>query len=293
MNILYIGSSGALSLEPFKKLRSSDHIISAVGVYNPITIDNKIIALENESLALAASQSGIPVIDMSQPVSEVFEQCSQYSIDVILMSCFGKRLPDEITGLATKGCYNMHPSLLPRFRGPEPIFWQMKLASDIGVSWHRVVHDFDAGDVVAQQKVILDDGAVYSDISLQLAECGAELMLELLSELTENRQNHIPQDPYIASYYPYPVKHDFVLDDKCSAQQVYNFMSATHVFGHPYLYQFDSLMFYLNEALDYDNNRSLDTVEAQGNRLYISCNEGVLIATYTDKMLITESNKSP
>ncbi len=74
MNILFIGSSGALSLVPFKSLLSSSHSISAVGVQNPIQFDNKIIALENESLALAANHSSIPVIDMSQPVDEIVKR---------------------------------------------------------------------------------------------------------------------------------------------------------------------------------------------------------------------------
>ena len=138
MNIFYIGSAGVLSLIPFKKLLSSKFTVSAVGVANPITFKNKIIALENESLSLAANSFNIPVIDLSQAVHDIVAQCESYSIDVILMSCYGQRLPAEIINIAVKGCYNMHPSLLPRFRGPEPIFWQMKLASEIGVSWHRL-----------------------------------------------------------------------------------------------------------------------------------------------------------
>ncbi len=284
MNILYIGSAGALSLIPFKRLLSTQFTVSAVGVANPVVFDKKIIALENESLALAANSLEIPVIDMSRPVRDIVEQCELYSIDVILMSCYRKRLPDEIIDLAALGCYNMHPSLLPRFRGPEPIFWQMKSADDIGVSWHQVVNNFDAGDIVAQQKVYPEEGAKYSEISLQLAETGAVLMLELLPDLSDGIRALTPQDAEIASYYPYPEKHDFVIDVNCSAQQVYNFMCATQAFAYPYLYQVGTRQFYLEQALDYENNHTIDMVEVQGNRLYIPCNEGVLIATYTDKI---------
>lgn len=284
MNILYIGSSGVLSLIPFKKLLSSKFTVTAVGVARPIAIKNKIIALENESLALAANQLNIPVIDLSQPVSDIVVQCEKYSIDVILMSCYGERLPDEIINLAANGCYNMHPSLLPRFRGPEPIFWQMKSASDVGVSWHQVVNDFDAGDILAKQKVRIEDGANYSEISLQLAETGAALMLDMLSDLAEGKQIPGPQDADLASYFAYPEIDDFVIDVKGSARQAYNFMRATNIFACPYLCQVDNRQFYLDEALDYYNNLTLETVEVQGNRLYIPCNVGVLIATYTDKI---------
>ncbi|MBT8135307.1 MAG: hypothetical protein KJO03_12415, partial [Gammaproteobacteria bacterium] len=148
MNILFIGSSGALSLTPFKSLLSSPHSISAVATHRPITFEKKIFALENESLALAANQADIPVIDTSQPVDDIIRRCSDHKIDVILMSCYGKRLPDEIINLPVAGCYNMHPSLLPAYRGPDPIFWQLKYSAELGVSWHQVVSDFDAGDVI-------------------------------------------------------------------------------------------------------------------------------------------------
>ncbi len=284
MNILYIGSSGALSLIPFRKLLSSVHSIIAVGIYKPISFKHKIIAFENESLALAANQQGLPVIDLSQPLSDVIEQCSKYSIDVILMSCYSKRLPEEIVNLATKGCFNMHPSLLPSYRGSEPIFWQMKDASDIGVSWHRVVDEFDAGDIVVQEKVTLHDGVEYSEISLQLAETGAELMMVLLSELSANKLSATVQQTELASYYPYPDKHDFIIDNSWTAQHAYNFMRATHAFGQAYYCQLSNIYYLLDSALDYDNNDFLEVAEVKGNRLYIPCNEGVLIASYTGKL---------
>lgn len=170
MNIFYIGSSGALSLVPFKKLLSSNNTVAAVGVFNPVVLHSKVIALENESLALAANQHDILLVDLSQPLAKILEQCEKCSIDIILMSCYSKRLPGELINIADKGCFNMHPSLLPQYRGPEPIFWQMKEASEMGVSWHQVSHAFDAGDLVSQQKVFVNEGAAYAEINQQLAE---------------------------------------------------------------------------------------------------------------------------
>jgi methionyl-tRNA formyltransferase len=102
MNILYIGSSGALSLVPFKKLLSTDHTITAVGIYKPVAFNGKVIAVENESLALAANQRNLPLLDLSQPIDFLLEQCQKLSIDIILMSCYGKRLPEAIINLAGK-----------------------------------------------------------------------------------------------------------------------------------------------------------------------------------------------
>jgi methionyl-tRNA formyltransferase len=284
VNILYIGSAGALSLIPFRHLLSADVCVSAVGVANPIVLQNKIIALENESLSLAASASGIPVIDLSRPVAEVVAQCEKLSIDIILMSCYRKRLPTELIKLASNGCYNMHPSLLPDFRGPEPIFWQMKSASDVGVSWHCVVDEFDAGDIVCQQKVQLDDGASYQQINSQLAETGARLLSVLLSDLSRDTLTSTPQGVDAASYYHYPEKQDFTIDVNQSAQQIYNFMCATQAFSRSFVCNLGAQQYYLEKAVDFDNNRALDCAEVQGERLFIPCNQGVLIAIYTDKI---------
>jgi len=284
MNILYIGSSGALSLIPFSQLLTSKHSIVAVGVFKPIVFDNKIIALENESLALSTSQSNIPLIDLSQTIDAIVEQCKKIPIDVILMSCYGKRLPDELVKLASKGCFNMHPSLLPQYRGPEPIFWQMKDASDIGVSWHRVIHDLDAGDIVIQQKVLLDDGLDYAQINQTLAEKGAELMMMLLSELSADGLVTTAQAPELVSYYPYPEALDFTIDTAWTAQHAYNFMRATQVFGYGYRCRIGSHQYLLDKAIDYDNNDRLSVAEVKANKLYIPCNDGVLIATFTAKL---------
>ena len=284
MNLIYIGSSGALSLLPFKKLLQTDCEIIAVGIYKPVVFNNKIIALENESLALAAQQAGIPVIDMSLPHDEIVKLSGSTDIDVMLMSCYARRLPDEIIELAAKGCFNMHPSLLPGYRGPEPVFWQLKHASDMGISWHRVTSAFDAGDIVAQEEVDIDDGLSHSQICRQLAETGARLMLEILPEIDHGTAKYRRQDEEKSSYYSYPLESDFDIDTAYDARQLYNFMRATQQFGHSYRYRYDHRVYALTAALDYDNKRTLESPVVQTDTLYIPCNEGVLIASYIDKM---------
>ena len=284
MNILYIGSSTALSLIPFKKLLTAGHSVAAVGIYHPLVFAQKIIALENESLALSAEQQAIPVIDLSLPENKLIEQLGRLQIDLILMSCYSRRLPDAIIKLAHVGCFNMHPSLLPRYRGPEPVFWQMKQASDIGVSWHMVTDELDAGDIVAQKKIKLDEGLSFAEIHRTLANTGAELMLVLLADIAADTLHKKSQDQALASYFPYPQKQDFTLNTAWSAQRAYNFMRATRAFGQVYHCQSGHYHLQLDEALDYDNNARLDSVEVQENRLIIPFNEGVLIATYTGKL---------
>jgi len=284
MKILYVGSAGALSLVPFHALCEMDLAPAAVGVYRPVEFKSKIIALQNESLALAANQRDIPVVDLSAPIERILEQCEALSVDTILMSCYPKRLPEKLIDFVVGNCFNMHPSLLPGFRGPEPIFWQMKLAAETGVSWHRVTAELDAGNIVDQSSVLFDEGDSYDEICQILASKGAELMLSLLSNIEQGSLKGAPQSEQLASYYPYPSAEDFSLDTRWTAEHAFNFMSATQKFAELYRCETDGYCFYLKQALDYDNNRYLEACEIKGDRVYIPFKEGVLTAIYTDKI---------
>ena len=284
MNILYIGSSGALSLIPFKRLLSTEHRVVAVGVHNPVLFENKVIALENESLALAADHNQISIIDFSRDIEKVLSDCNDVSIDIILMSCYGYRLPVEIIALGKVGCFNLHPSLLPQYRGPEPIFWQMKQNCEKGVSWHLVTNELDAGDIVKQKPVYLEDGESFSEIRMSLAINGADLMLELLADLAVDELTRTVQPEEAASYYPYPTQDDFVVDTAWTAQHAFNFMKATEAFRKSYLCEIGKYQYLLDKALDYDNNEQLTEAQIKSNILDIPCNEGVLTASFTGKL---------
>jgi len=260
----------------------------AVGIHQPVDINKKIIALQGESLESAAIQNNIPVLDLSAPIDQVLSQCEALAVDTILMSCYPRRLHERLIEYVAGDCFNMHPSLLPGFRGPEPIFWQMKLGSETGVSWHRVTAELDAGDVVAQSRVVLDEGADYDEICQALASKGSELMLTLLSEIERGALHGTPQSEPLASYYPYPLADDFSIDTCWSAEHAFNFMSATQKFAEVYRCETSGYCFYLKQAIDYDNNLTLETVETKGDRVYIPFKEGVLTASYADKIRSTK-----
>lgn len=284
MNIFYIGSSGALSLLPFETLLDSPHTVVAVGVHRPVMLEHKIIALENASLVLAAEQQGIDIVDLAEPVEEIVSCLEALSIDLILMSCFPRRLSSRLTSISPLGSFNLHPSLLPAYRGPEPLFWQMAAAASTGISWHRVSDTLDAGAIIAQKPVPLDDGLSYHEINQQLASHGAALMRQLLPHIEAGNLDEIEQEPAKASYFPYPQTQDFKVDRGLSARQAFNFMRATQVFNQPYRVESETDAFLLDRALDYDNNLQLDAFMVQRNRLYIPFSEGVLIGEFTDRI---------
>lgn len=109
-------------------------------------------------------------------------------------------------------------------------------------------------------------------------------MINFLTKLSSGELISTEQNSEFVSYQPYPRAKDFVVNTNWTAQHAFNFMKATEVFGFNDQCKISSYTYLLDKALDYDNNDTLSDAEVKADTLYIPCNEGVLIASFTDKL---------
>jgi methionyl-tRNA formyltransferase len=103
-------------------------------------------------------------------------------IEFILVACWPYLIGETLAGSASAAALNLHPSLLPRYRGPDPLR-QQRAAGDTrhGVTLHLLDRRFDHGDIVAQAEIPASDGQGESmDIEWRCAELGALLFVEAL-----------------------------------------------------------------------------------------------------------------
>lgn len=150
MKILYIGSSGPLSLIPLQALINSRYTICAIAVDEDNGEFNVINSGFIQSLAFEHS---IPLIKLNETLTDVVLQISSYQPDIILVSCYARLISQSITSVAKMGAFNLHPSLLPCFRGSTPLFWQFrKGTSNFGITLHCVISEFDTGKILSQNK---------------------------------------------------------------------------------------------------------------------------------------------
>ena len=109
------------------------------------------------SVARLAAEQGIPVWapeDVNHPLW--IERIREMKPDVLFSFYYRNLLGDEILNLAPKGAFNLHGSLLPKYRGRAPLNWVLVNGeSETGVTLHRMVNRADAGDIVAQQTVAI------------------------------------------------------------------------------------------------------------------------------------------
>lgn len=180
---------------------------------------------------------GRPLIDLpdrSTLADPGFRVCLEnFAPDVIIVACFPWRLPRWLLDLPPRGCLNLHPSLLPKWRGPEPVFWAFRHGlRETGVTLHRMNEAFDAGPIIAQQRVPIPEGATIPALELELARIGAGMVLDHLRTSPERAATPVPQREEDASYAPMPTADDLVVLTSWDAERAARFIHAvTPVYG--------------------------------------------------------------
>ncbi len=175
--------------------------------------------MEASPVKQRAQQLGIPV---EQPRAfrdaDVAQRLRSYRPDVIVVAAYGRLLPREVLELPRFGCLNLHPSLLPRHRGPAPVAGAI-LAGDAvtGVSLMLLDEGMDTGPVIAQRERAvepLDDAAGLTDA---LFADGASLLVEILPQWIDGLVEATVQDADRATYTTKLERADGLADWELSA----------------------------------------------------------------------------
>lgn len=124
--------------------------------------------------------------------------------DVFIVAAYAKLIPKTILDLPRRGCLNMHPSLLPKFRGPSPIMSAiLENEREVGVSVMQMTEAMDEGPVVAQARVEIaaEDWPLTNTVLEELlAVEGGNLLAEVLEPWIAGEVAPEPQNPELASY---------------------------------------------------------------------------------------------
>lgn len=278
MNILYIGSDSTLSLEPFRALLESENNICAFAFDE---LNNDFNVIKEASIQSLAFTHSIPLIKLDKNYSNTISQIKYYQPDIILVSCYARLLPQSILSLPKYGCFNVHPSLLPKFRGPIPLFWQFHDGADnFGVTVHRLSDKFDIGNIVAQETVNIEDGLSQIEANQKLSNVAGNMALKLMDDLKNSSITEIEQNNNISSYQSYPEKKDFMVSNSWSAKKLYNFISAYKSDVTEFLCKVDGEEFIIVDIYSYQQqpyeNMDGQKVMLLGSKLWLSCQDGYI-----------------
>ena len=200
-----------------------------------------------------------------------------FAPDVAVVTCFTRRIPPAALAVPRLGFLNLHPSLLPAYRGPQPLFWQLRDGATTGATVHYMDEGLDTGDIAAQAAVPLPDGISGPEAERTLALAGLGLLRGVLDELAWGIVRRQPQAAG-GSQQPAPTEADFALSTGWTARRAFNFMRGTADWGRPYRIEINGRTEWLAAAEEW-RDVTLDRPSVRhGRHVVIRFSPGVLYA---------------
>jgi methionyl-tRNA formyltransferase len=162
------------------------------------------------------------------------EQVRALRPDLIVVACFPRLLPGSLIDLAPRGGINLHPSLLPAFRGPEPLFWTLRAGLRAsGVTAHQISDRFDTGAIYAKRPLGIPLGERLDAIEHRFALAAGELAIDVVASIEAGAAWLTPQDDSETTAAPVPNEQDFIIPVSWTAERAYAFARAVAPLGGP------------------------------------------------------------
>lgn len=221
MKILFLGSSRFSKIVLNKMIENGLDVVAVITQPDrPSGRGHKLTPTEVKSYAL---EKGIEVYTFEK-IRKSIEEVKKIDYDIAVVASFGQILPLEF--LEHKPCINVHPSLLPKYRGATPIQSAILNGDKVGgVTIMKVALEVDAGDIILQKEVPLKD-EYYLELEEKYALLGGEMVAEVVKQYQDKSVKFEPQDHKNAILVQKITKNDAKLDFSKSAEEIVNRVRA-------------------------------------------------------------------
>ncbi|MBN1474295.1 MAG: methionyl-tRNA formyltransferase [Syntrophaceae bacterium] len=156
------------------------------------------------AVKILAQKFGLPVYQPNSIKEQVFfELAKELNPEIIIVAAFGQILPKLILDIPRLGCLNIHPSLLPKYRGAAPINWTLiKGETKTGVTIMMMDEGMDSGAILEQEETFVDPSENYGHLHDRLARHGATLLMKVIEQILSGTPQPRPQDSSLATFAP-------------------------------------------------------------------------------------------
>lgn len=153
--------------------------------------------------------------------AEFKKEILKLNADIILVGTWGERIKKPIINLPKLATINVHPSLLPKYRGPNPYLQAIKhLEKESGVTFHLMDENYDTGAILHQKKVKIEQSDTGAELRQKIGLAAREGVCELLRNLDSEIIIPIAQDEKHASYFSHISENEVMLDFTKSAEEI-------------------------------------------------------------------------
>jgi methionyl-tRNA formyltransferase len=219
MRVLFAGTP-ELAVPTLRSLFASSHTV--VGVLTaPDRARGLGRTLAPPPIKVAAEDFGLPVLQPEQLRTDAREAVAELSPDLLAVFAYGKIFGPRFLSLFQAGALNVHPSLLPRYRGPAPIPAAIRNRDrSTGITIQTVAREMDAGDIVLQEQIALTGDETTESLSDYVSDLAGPLLVTAIDAIERGDASFAPQDHEQASYTRLLQKSDGDIDWKDDAEAI-------------------------------------------------------------------------
>lgn len=225
--------------------------------------------------------------------AEFKKEILRLNADIMLVGTWGEKLKKSIINLPKIATINVHPSLLPKYRGPNPYMQAIKhMEKESGVTFHLMDENFDTGAILLQKKVKIESNDTGAELRQKIHSVSRDGIYELIKKLDEEIIIPVTQDESKASYFSQINSDDVMLNFSKSAEEICAHVRSLHPWSKCY-FEYNNSFLYPNpyelEILDaktqkYKNakqNKNIRPIiiekSAKDKSLIILCGDGKLL----------------
>lgn len=232
MNIVFYGTP-AFAVPTLAGLFDSPHRVAAV-VTQPDRRRGRGRRIVPAPVKQLAAAQGARILQPERPAGDAFVAAlSSVEPDLAIVAAYGRMLPDAVLSTPRLGTINVHPSLLPKYRGAAPV-QRAVIAGETttGVTIMRLVREMDAGPMLAWRSRRIGPDETSDAVEADLARLGAELALDVVRDLEAGSAVEHPQDHAAATFAPRLSRDDGAIDWRAPASEIHNLVRGLHPWPH-------------------------------------------------------------
>lgn len=189
------------------------------------------------------------------------------NLDFFIVFSYGKIIPKEILGIPALGAINLHPSLLPKLRGPSPIKSAILKENETGLTIIKMDEEMDHGPIIVQKKIdVLEWPPYENDLETLLAHEGGKLLASIIPDWINNKIKETEQDHSKATFCQKIEKTDGELNLEDSPEINLRKIRAYHVWPGAHFFDKSNKRIIVRKARIEENNLIIERVVPEGKK---------------------------
>jgi methionyl-tRNA formyltransferase len=237
--------------------------------------------LQASAVKMLAESAGIPVLQPTNlKSSEFVDDLAAYRADLQIVVAF-RMLPECVWNMPPLGTYNVHASLLPKYRGAAPINWAIAQGeTKTGVTTFKLKHEIDTGSILVQKETAIGPDETAGELYVRLMHLGAEALVASVELIENGNVQLVPQSTVETKHAPKLSKEDAHIDWHKAAEHVHNQIRGMNPFPGSFVIVTtatgDEMWKLHRSKVTNGTFGTPGSVKIEGNRLLVSTTKGAI-----------------